>query len=55
MAGMIRDGACNFVQAMPRYLYKIERLDKLASVQHKVGGGKKRIILRLCLSRLYWA
>ena len=36
MAGMIWDGACNFVQAMPRYLHKIERLDKLASVPHKV-------------------
>ena len=38
IAGMIWDGACNFVQAMPRYLHKIERLDKLASVPRKVGG-----------------
>ena len=35
MAGMIWDGACNFVQAM---LHKIERLDKFASVQLKPGG-----------------
>ena len=30
--------ACNVVQAMPRYLHKIERLDKLASVPRKPGG-----------------
>ena len=40
------------VQAMPLYLHQIERLDKLTSVPHKVGGNK-RTILRLCLSRLY--
>ena len=29
---------CNVVQAMPRYLQKIERLDKLVSVTRKPGG-----------------
>ena len=51
MAGMIWDGACNAGQAMPLYLHKIERLDKLASVPRKPGG-KKRTILRLGLSRV---
>ena len=32
MAGMIWDGTYNFVQTMPRYLHKIERLYKLLSV-----------------------
>ena len=51
MAGMIWDGACNFVQAMPRYSHKIERLDKLRSLPRKVEGRNAQFCV--CASLIY--